>query len=375
MRVLDWIIYSTIGFAAFIKCFAISINEYQIIGTYLIVLLSFILIISDLQGIIKHSISRIIFALYFSYFLSSLYIFTSLKLAVFLDSLLFPSLFLSSFVFFKRYPKAFDYLKYVGIVSIILAYFNLLRLSNEININSNNPLQSNAGNTLVAFLPFVLLWKQKIIKYPLILLIFIGCMISLKRSAFIIFIGIILMYFTLKRNKPILKTIIPSVGIILIILLFILPHIDMAGPLLERLSNTSEDGGSGRDKLVLLGINLLRDNNLYEWILGNGYKGFSADLAKQGLYFTCAHNDFVEILYDAGIISFIIFLILLYKLIKFDIKLYRYKNGNTIIMSSILITFFGANLFVCSFVHYWYYLPLFCLFGATYSLTRIVDEK
>ena len=370
MKIFDYIIYVIIGILTFVKCFAVSKGEIQDYCAYGIFSLSSIYIFFNIYRIKADDLIALIIIYLLSLFLSAIYLTSFLNFSNFLNSLLFPLIFLSSYIFFQNNPKSFIFLKYIGLIGVVLSYFNLLRLSAEININTTNALQSNAGNTLVAFLPFVILWKNKIIKYSLLTLIFLGCLIALKRSGFIIFLLVIFAYFSMQKQKKFIFNSIVALIIVCVFGFVILPNIEFAQPLIERLLNLSEDGGSGRDSLALLGLKLQFESTYYEWILGHGYLGFSHDLEAMGKFFTCAHNDFIEILYDAGIISLILFLFILLKMIKISKDMYVKRNTYMLPFISCFIVFLCANMFVCSFVHFWYYLPMYCVFGASYSLSK-----
>lgn len=381
MKYVDKLLYIIILLLVFLKCFAISKYSIQTFSAYGIIILS-------LGGILfnyKALVNEIILLLTF-YFLSLLfsitYIFDYLAVSDFLNSLLFPLIFIISYIYFKKYPKDIKWFKYIGVVAIILAYYNLLRLSLEINLKSTHLLQSNAGNTLVALMPFATLWKNKIIKYGLFILIFLGCLVAIKRSAFVIFIAVMFAYLLLMSKENLYKSIFKYVFLLSFVAVIVLPEIKSAAPLLERMSNSVDDGGSGRDELVKRGIMFLSENNFSDWVIGNGYLGFRQASKLINRNNTCAHNDFVEILYDAGFISYIFFLWILGALFIYGYKLYKSRteyatdvtsmNHLNIFISFICcnIIFFCANIFVCTFVHFWYYLPMYCLWGAVYSISN-----
>lgn len=370
MKIVESILYVLFVGLAFLKCFAISKVEIQDYCGYGITIISFFMFVFNLRLLTKKTI--FVMSLYLlSLFLSITYIFGFLTLPAFLNSLLFPLLFITSYIYFYKQPDKMKWMKYIGIIGIVLAYFNLIRLSTEVNLRATHAIQSNAGNTLVALLPFAILWKNKFIKYALFALIFLGCLIALKRSAFIIFISVIFVYLLLNNKN---STIFRSIKYFLMLLLFcfiILPHIEKAQPMLERLSRSIEDGGSGRDSLVKFGIDLQSECDFPEWIIGNGYTGFRQAALLKNKNFTSSHNDFIEILFNAGIISYILYLYILWLLFKKIKRMYEINDEYLIPFISCFIIFICANIFVCTFVHFWYYLPLYCLFGGIYAVSEM----
>lgn len=370
MKIVESILYVLFVGLAFLKCFAISKVEIQDYCGYGITIISFFMFVFNLRLLTKKTI--FVMSLYLlSLFLSITYIFGFLTLPAFLNSLLFPLLFITSYIYFYKQPDKMKWMKYIGIIGIVLAYFNLIRLSTEVNLRATHAIQSNAGNTLVALLPFAILWKNKFVKYALFILIFLGCLIALKRSAFIIFISVIFAYLLLNNKN---STIYRSIKYFLVLLLFcfiILPHIEKAQPMLERLSKSIEDGGSGRDSLVKFDIDLQSECDFSEWIIGNGYTGFRQAALLKNKNFTCSHNDFTEILFNAGIVSWLLYLYVLWLLFKKAKIMYVNSDEHLIPFISCFIIFICANIFVCTFVHFWYYLPLYCLFGGIYAVSEI----
>lgn len=371
MKFFNFLLYSIFVLMTFLKCFAISKQDIQDESSYWIIGIGILFIFSNLR-LLKKSLIFLMFSFLLSLCFSLPYVSYYLSFNDFLNSLLFPLLFITSYIFFRKYPKYIFVLKYLGLIAIILGYFNLIRLSSMINENATRAMQSNAGNTMVALLPFAFLWKNKIIKYAIVILVFYACLISIKRSSFVIFIGVIYMYMLLRNKINIYKGLLKYTLIILFVGLLILPHIDVAANMINRMSESIDDGGSGRDELVVRCLNFQKESTFVEWIVGHGYLSFSEDSRiKLNLLNTGAHNDFVEILYDAGIIAYILFLLILYKMFKITKKLRKEMDSVLIPFASCYIVLVLASMFVGPFVHFWYYLPMYILFGAMYSLISV----
>lgn len=368
MKIVENILYLLFIFLVFLKYFAISKVDIQNYCSYGIVIISFFFFIFHFKLLTKKTVFP--FFLYLiSLFLSATYLFDYLTFSNFLNSLLFPLLFTSSYIYFYRQPEKMNLMKYIGLIGVILAYLNLIRLSTEVNLRAAHAIQSNAGNALVALLPFVILWKNKLIKYVLFILVFFGCLIALKRSGFIIFTAVIFIYFLFRNKSNFLYRSTKYIAIATLIGFIILPHIEKAQPMLERLSHSIEDGGSGRDSLIKLGVSLQSECNFTEWILGNGYTGFRQVSLLKNKNYSSAHNDFIEILFNAGIIAYICYIYiwaLLFRKIK---DLYISNSIYLTTFTSCVVVFICANIFVCTFIHFWYYLPLYCLLGGICAVT------
>ena len=373
MKLLEFALYYSIFLAAHVKCFAISKFHLQDICAIYIFLMSILYIIYNLKYLENNSIIASILIYFFTLLIP---IINTLNITTFTDftnSLVFPLLFITSYIFIIKDQTRYKQFKYIGLFTIVFSLLNLLRLSEAINLEASRPMQSNAGNTLVSLLPFVFLWKNKIIKYSLLALIFVGCLIAIKRSAFIIFVLVLVFYFTFndsrENGKCWMKLFKYLSGIIVSITLILL-NSKLGQQMYFRLEGTGEDGGSGRTHLIEYGFALLSKNDFSDWILGNGFRSFSYSMFH--IYqrrFTCAHNDFIEILYAAGIFAFISFIALLRNFFIYTRKLYYNINPNTVTFMCCFIIFFCASVLVCTYVHYWYYLPMYCLFGATLAVT------
>lgn len=113
--------------------------------------------------------------------------------------------------------------------------------------------------------------------------------------------------------------------------------------LLQRMTTIFDDGGSGRNEIyseIWTGMN---SSSLISWIIGHGY-GSSANVI---LKHSTAHDDFLEILYDYGLISLMLFILYYVYLIKEGVSMRRskYKFANIYIGSvviSILLSLFST---------------------------------
>ena len=92
----------------------------------------------------------------------------------------------------------------------------------------------------------------------------------------------------------------------------------------RRFQRLSQDGGSGRIELWNACIQYIQTEPMINLVIGNGYKGVDKIIPK----YAGAHNDFLEIIIDYGIIGVInllLFLIYVCKKILLAFKI-RYKK-------------------------------------------------
>lgn len=367
MKILNIIIYTIFLILSILKYYAISKTNIQETASYYILFIAIYFFILYFKEI-KIKLTKTCFLYLLALCLSAVHLFEGLTFVSFIDSLLFPLLFLTSYIFFSKYPQYIVVMKYLGIFLLILSYYNLLRLSAMANERTSVTIQSNAGNSVVALLPFAFLWKNKIVKYAFIIVAFFACLIALKRSAFVIFVLVLFTYLLLRKKTNILKGIVIYSVIIALVGTILLPRIESAERMIERLEGTAEDGGSGRDKLATRCLEYQSESDFLEWMMGNGYLAFKKESARHGHFNTGAHNDFTEILYAHGIFAYTLFILLLWQLFKHIVKRRKEEHYMLIPIATCFVTYIIANLLVGPSVHFWYYLPMFCLYGGVCSL-------
>ena len=157
-------------------------------------------------------------------------------------------------------------------------------------------------------LPFVMLFSQKIIKMIFIVLIMLCIVSSMKRGAILAGLLSITVYYIVgtlqsKNSIPINKIIRLSAAIALIVIFFITFDAFTGGTIIERFANISEDGGSKRDIVYEVVIMMIINSDFIEILFGHGWNSV--------VYYSplnlSAHNDYLEIFYDCGLLAFLLF--------------------------------------------------------------------
>lgn len=162
---------------------------------------------------------------------------------------------------------------------------------------------------LLPFLPFI---KSKVIKYILFGIMAAAVLYSFKRSA-LLCMGVVLLislYFDFVKGKGIrILKYLPILLVLVLIAVRIYVNIDEStgGHITDRIENTEEDKGSGRlDVWKSVLSNWLSSN----YIFGNGHNSVvKAGIAREGGYGQplSAHNDFIEVIYDYGVVGIMIY--------------------------------------------------------------------
>lgn len=229
-------------------------------------------------------------------------------------------------------------------------------------------MADNKGYTLVSAFPVLLLFHKKKIFPYLVALVGIGVLIAGKRGAILCLVAsaIIMFSFFKKESKRItVGTLLYGLLAIIVIVFLFIYFNEYVSVALERVFAITEDGGSGRDNLYkLYWDGFWNSNSLLYMFFGHGlYKGV-------GVLNTTAiaHSDWLEILYDYGILGAFLYLNVFLQLIRYlvfdltrkNIVLYYILLGT---VSILFIRSFVSGTFLMSVETIWLYIPLAFVLG------------
>ncbi|MGN0811932.1 MAG: O-antigen ligase family protein [Candidatus Coproplasma sp.] len=332
--------------------FITSINNY--IG-YLGLLFCFLYLFSCIceNRIIKFDWSCV-FALLFAIYSAIITIYRGSRIQMWkmFDILLWPLFYCIAFDYgYQRKKQSGKTSKFFSIFFLVL--FCCLSIPN-ISLHL-----SGAGNdggvifplyVLIFFIPyyFTLYGKNNIILF--VSLIFI--VLTTKRAGLVAMFGAVIAYYfcnaimvnKLKNRAGKLLKFIVAMFFLFLGFLIIVNVFDL--DIIERFLNISDDGGSGRDLIWELVIDDFNQSSLNEKIFGHGYHTVmqvtgSSIIDREVL----AHNDYLEILYDYGIIGLVLCASWLVSiLIKYFVSLKK-KEKNVPILSYIVVCLLVLTIF------------------------------
>lgn len=199
------------------------------------------------------------------------------------------------------------------------------------------------------FLPYVLLIRKRLLRIVILFCMFTTVLVSYKRAALLIFIIALLYFFrNMYSNQTGFSKKMLSVALICAVLgggLILLKGIQSSFDLnwFERLMNLRVDKGSSRLLIWKSIISAIMRQSPVYWIIGYGYRTTVA--------FGGAHNDFLEILYDFGIIGFIAYLKIIKQLIMYSIRMKKaeypyYRHYNVSIIMFLLYSSVGQFIYL-----------------------------
>lgn len=245
------------------------------------------------------------------------------------------------------------------IVILLVQYIGTYYLKfGSISVISNDAIFS-----IVVFSPFVFLFKKKKLMILMIVVIMICTVLSQKRSAilvvnFTVILGLILYYS--QRSKSILFSICLFVIFLGFNFVNEIENIAFVDSVLNRFETSSDNG---RNEISTELINRISTRGALDTFFGVGY---TATIRDTGVP---SHNDFLEILYDYGILALIIYIISLISLGINAIIWYRRRNEYLEFYICYLVAF--IMLIGLSLINYMVYsvynMVLFLALGFSYS--------
>jgi O-antigen ligase len=213
-------------------------------------------------------------------------------------------------------------------------------------------------------LPFFLLFKSRNMQIVILLLFTFLVLLSMKRSAMLAMALIWIMFFFIlyfkgdKRKKGgiCVVTILAS-----ILSYYIFQSVDksVGGELSERV-NTEETENTGRPLIWATTWVMIHDCSPQQLILGNGHYGVKRDSFLE----LSAHNEYLETLYDYGIIVFVIYLYFIALLVKKCVCFYKSNSVFLIPYITSLCIFFSITM-VGHLLLYTSYFNLLILFWSS----------
>ena len=275
-------------------------------------------------------------------------------MALLFQSTLWGLLFLVFFIYSFRFPdlvlvrsKQFFY--------IILFYSGFLFLTS--NIKDRNVYLSYYA---LASLPWILLFKNKTIRYIGVLFIIYIVVYAEKRGGFLALLFSITIYlfienYIFKKEKGLgIFYVIFSSGFVLFIFLQLSQIAESM--IFKRIGMIKKDEGSGRMEIYENLFNAIKKFDVYTLIFGNGHNSVT------NIIQTFAHNEFLQIMVDYGIVGLFLYITLHILLIKkcFALLKERSPYASSFVASYILFLtiamvshWFVMALFVIILVSYW----------------------
>lgn len=248
-------------------------------------------------------------------------------------------------------------------ITLLFLYSSLQRGMQDLRITR---MGNNAIFFVLCIFPWILLNRKKTVRTIGTLILLLLCILSLKRSAIImaILISATFFYFEyLKRIKSV-HTLVSTMAIAFgMVLLLLVANQRLDNMAMERMQSMSEDSGSGRTDRWATSLFLFSiEKNPIKIIFGHGFCAVEQAIGEES---ASAHNDFLEVLYDYGIIGLLLYLTIHICLIRRMIFLIRSKAFLRTSYTASYIIFFVMTMVSHLVIYPSYFLFLSTYWGAT----------
>jgi len=194
---------------------------------------------------------------------------------------------------------------------------------------------------LITILPLAYLLENRKISNSILFLAVVASVLSGKRTGAIACM-IVLVIYVISNHKSIQARILAFLKLLALVACGYFVLSTLLGTrfdlLVDRMMALSDDGGSGRDQVFALVLNDFYKSGFFQTVFGHGYNSVINSPSSLGY---SAHNEFLETLYDYGLIGILLYISIFIVLWRNYRKL-KDKKIKTAYMMSILIFFINS---------------------------------
>ena len=215
----------------------------------------------------------------------------------------------------------------VSLVVLTYYYFNA-QLQNS-RLESSDYFHSNSSYYLLYLLPLLLCNKRELIRWAALLVTAIAIFSSTKRGGAIAFVlGLLIYvytrYFVVSTRRSRFSGTLFSIVVVGLILFVTVSYWgESVDVVIDRIENNNDAGGRGRLTIYTTVVNMIVQSSPLNILFGHGWNQVIVD-NPIGL---SAHNDFLECIYDFGIIGLFLFLAYVFNMIKYTFHLLKEKSS------------------------------------------------
>lgn len=207
---------------------------------------------------------------------------------------------------------------------------------------------NNVGYVFLAIIPLLAFFSdKKVIQYAGLAYVMVFLLLAMKRGAILIG-AICLVYFMwssirgTKGNRK-LFVVVLSVAVVVVGYYALMNLLENSDFFLYRWEVTQEGGTSGRDEIYSLFFNhFINESNPFVFLFGNGAWG-TLKLLQQ-----VAHNDWLELAINQGLLGVVVYLVYLTKFYKV-IRTARFSNEIHLAITLLFIIFLLRTFFSMSY--------------------------
>ena len=240
-----------------------------------------------------------------------------------------PVFFLFFYILAKREPDFTGLIIRLFILVLLLCSFMFWMVFGyqNLSVQMGSALLNDAYYVLL-LLPFVLISREKLVRYGGIALVFLVVFWSMKRTAFAALVAALAFYFVaeLVRLRSWLNLRwLAGVALAIVAGASLFNYVgDNSGEyFISRLEAAETDRGSRRLDIYQYVLALQADASLEGWILGHGHNSVLAKSRDEGMLPASAHNDWQEVLFDYGLPGFLLYVLFHLNVLRLNWRMIR----------------------------------------------------
>lgn len=256
----------------------------------------------------------------------------------------------------------------VFLLSVVLSYFhNQQEALKQLHDSSliTEETTNNSGYLFLSCIPLLVIYRTKpLVQFTFLSLVMVFIVMGMKRGA--IMIGaVIFVYFLFhiiknSRGKSKAFFLFLSLAICIGIVYFFFYQMHNSDYMMKRIEDTMEGNTSGRDDLYQHFWNyFVNDANPIQFLFGRGANGTLE------IYYNYAHNDWLEIVVNQGVLGIIVYMI--YWRIFYKTWHKATNIDARVILAMTILIFFAKTMFSMSYVTMTYICT--CVLG--YALANV----
>lgn len=210
---------------------------------------------------------------------------------------------------------------------------------------------NNMGYLFAALIPSVTLFKHKsFFQYGMMIFCMVFIVMGMKRGAVIV--GVLMMlyflYYNYRHNQSLSKTkVLFFSTLIVVAAVYIVQYMmETSDYFMARIAQTEEGGSSGRDAIYEHFWNHFKnETDNVKFFFGNGAN------ATLGIYVNFAHNDWLEIAINQGVLGLVVYAFYWLCFLKTILSI-KCNNTARLALSLYFILFFAKTIFSMSYTDY-----------------------
>lgn len=230
------------------------------------------------------------------------------------------------------------------LASIIHFLMNYQNLMVSMMLDTDDYNTNNMGYLFLQILPLILIaFDKQIVKFGLLFFCLYMMVLGMKRGAFILgalsIITIFIYYFKEYKLNSKFKVLIPVIAGLGIIYTQWTSLVSSSDFFNSRIEQTLEGGTSSRDRIYEEAWTVFTNSDLFSQLFGHGAN------ATMDLMSNVAHNDWLELLINQGLLGVFVYLLIMDRLFKIKNS---FKNNNLDFYISSMVLFivmFGRSIF------------------------------